>query len=620
MSDLIYQDNPELSWPLRETSQGLKVFAYNQYFEPATDISIELTCFRRKLSVEDGGKGAYGHLHRAHDLIWPYLRSTYHEWTRDRFKTFCENYKVISLAGGSGTAKSADAARYALLWWWANPENRAVLVFSTTINALLKRIWSYITEYFYKAQGQMPGIVSNSPPPKILFSKKDTKHGIHGAALKEGKGERTLADLIGIHPNEGLLCLVDEATDVVPAIEDARVNWDSGGVNFQMVVIGNSKSKLDVHGKLSKPKAGWKSINPDHDEKWETEHGVCLFSDCYKSPAILHPDHPQLRFLITKEKIQAEANRLGVNHPQFWRFVRGFWPPEDITKTVLTISMIETHHAQARAKWLGTEKVTVAALDPAYTSDGDECILRFADVGMTTAGHYAIDFGGSKNIIPLNLDSRSKEPMTYQIVRLAKAECEKRGVRPEHFGMDCWGFGAGVSDVLEKIWSPEIIRTSAIGMPSDMFVDVDRQTRASEIYDRRVTELWFMVREFMLAGQIFGLDDETCEEFCSREYDDSKRKYRLETKDEYKKRLGKGDGPTGSPDRADAAAIIIEVVRVAFGLTPGKREISISEKEEWESEWERRMGHKENGTNEEDWKAQWNADAILDSSMFENPE
>ncbi|NBR91291.1 MAG: hypothetical protein EBS68_15540 [Rhodobacteraceae bacterium] len=63
-----------------------------------------------------------------------------------------------------------------------------------------------------------------------------------------------------------------------------------------------------------------------------------------------------------------------------------------------------------------------------------------------------------------------------------------------------------------------------------------------------------------MSGQLRGLDAETAVEFCSRRYDDEKRKVVLETKDEYKKRHGR------SPDLADAVVFALEAAR-QLGLT-----------------------------------------------------
>jgi hypothetical protein len=602
------------TYPIVETPNGLMVKAFNLYWPPQNDIALHLNAYRLDIKKEHGGLGKVRHLVEAYTIIWPEKARSLHEWTVRRFKTFCAGHKVITLAGGAGTSKSHDAAMYALLWWWALPMERTVLVASTTIGALQKRIWSYLTEGLRSAVGNMPGIPKTHPTPMILFDRGDVKHGIHGIALREGEAERTLREVIGIHPKEGLLVIIDEATDVTPAITDAITNWDKGGVNFQMIAIGNSKSKLDPHGRLSRPTKGWNAINPDIDEEWSTQLGVCLFFDCYKSPAIHAPYKDRLPFLITKEEIEKEEKRLGKSDPKFWRFVRGFWPPDDLTRTVLTLTMVEKHNASKMAKWEGSWKIWLAALDPAFTSEGDECILRFASMGPFQNGVIGVDFGGEENILSLSLDAKSGEPITYQIVRQAREECKIRGIEAHCFGADTWGFGMGAGDLFEREWSPDIHRVISAGAPSDRFIDSEMGDKANEVYDRRITELWFAMRTFVQSGQVRGLDEISIEEFCSREYVWKGRKMALETKVEYKKRMGRDESPTGSPDRGDAAALILEVARLN-GLTANERQINLEEEHDWERKWENEMGHK--GQKEEDREQMWSADGILDSVSFD---
>ena len=601
------------TFPIVQTEHGPRIHAFGLYWPPQNDIALHLNAYRLGLSKEDGGLGKLRHLFEAKHLIWPETKNTLHPWMVKRYATFCTGEKVVTLAGGAGSSKSYDCAYYALLWWWANPTERTVLMASTTIGALTKRIWGYVTDGLRDSHGGMPGIQRTHPTPMILFDRGDVRHGIHGIALREGDAERTLREVIGIHPKEALLVVIDEATDVTPAITDAIANWDKGGTDFQMICIGNSKSKLDPHGRLSKPKKGWGSVDPDIDEDWETDMGRCLYFDCYKSPAIHEKYKDNLKFLINEEQIREDEKRLGKNDPKFWRFTRGFWPPDDLTKTVLTLTMVEKYGAEERAKWDGSWKIKLAALDPAFTSEGDDCILRFADMGPMENGVVGLDYGGAENIINLQLDARSREPISYQIVRLAKAECIKRNVEPQFFGADTWGFGMGAGDIFETEWSEDIHRIISAGAPSDRYVDSDMEETADKVYDRRITELWFAMRSFVTTGQIKGLDEISIEEFCSREYSWKGRKLCIETKKEYKKRMGRDESPTGSPDRGDAAALLLEVARLN-GFMIGDRQIELTEKHDWEKKWEEERGFK--GVKDEDRESMWGSDGILDSAMF----
>jgi hypothetical protein len=602
------------SYPVIDRGNGPEIYAYGCYWPAMDDIQLELTCWRIDHRPEKGGLGGFRHLMKAHNIIWPHLVPSLHEWTFERFKEINRGHQVVTLAGGAGTAKSADVARYALLWWWAYPEKRTVLVASTTISALTKRIWSYIAEGAYKAKGDLPRDITISPPPRLLCNKRDQKHGIHGIALKDGQAEKTLADVIGIHPEEGLLFIVDESTDVTPAVAEVVTNLDSGGVTFQMILIGNSKSKLDPHGKLSKPINGWNSVDPDRDTKWQTEHGICLYSDCYKSPAVLRPDYKPIQFLITRGKIAKEEKRLGINDPKFWRFVRGFWPPEDITKTVLTLSMVEKFKGMEKAFWSGDWKIPVAGLDPAFTSNGDECILQFAEMGVMENGLVGLDYGGEKNTISIQLDSKSKEPINYQIVREVKRECVNRGIDPFGFGADTWGIGMGAGDIFEMEWSNEIHRIHSNDVASQEYVDNHLNEKGFEAYYDKATEMYFAMRTFIASGQIRGLTEAAVEEFCTRQYEWKGRKIYLERKPEYKKRMGTEDGPTGSPDRSDACAIVLEVAK-RNGFRPNERILEEVDKQDWEKRWETGRTPEKN-SDDGAFSMAWDDESILNSAAF----
>jgi len=300
---------PPYTFPVVEQGEGegveKMVEAYGRLWPYQSDITIHLNSYRMGLTKEEGGLGPARHLVEAYMLLWPHRVKGINEWFVRTFKTLVEgperDEKVITLAGGAGVAKSATIAYYALLWWWTNPTERTVIVASTTISALKKRIWAYMTEGVLKCAYDMPGEINTSQAPCIYYQRQDPKHRIHGVALKPGEAEKTIADIIGIHPDEGLLFIVDEATDVAPAVLDVITNLDESdkGKFFQMIMIGNSNSRFDPHGRASEPMEGWEAVDPDIDESWKTKiGGRCLYFDCYRSPAIISKHKHNFQFLI----------------------------------------------------------------------------------------------------------------------------------------------------------------------------------------------------------------------------------------------------------------------------------------------------------------------------------
>jgi hypothetical protein len=80
-----------------------------------------------------------------------------------------------------------------------------------------------------------------------------------------------------------------------------------------------------------------------------------------------------------------------------------------------------------------------------------------------------------------------------------------------------------------------------------------------------VTELWFGAKEFLQNGQLRGIGPDLAQEMTARNYETRKSggmKVVVESKSDMKGRIGR------SPDVADAAFVMLDVVRSRFGLRP----------------------------------------------------
>ena len=551
----------------------LAIEAYGALWPYMSPLSLELTAYRHQWQ----GNALY-HLIKAHHYIWPQDIPTWNYWTERRFAAHCEGHKIIVMAGGANCGKSYDAAKLAILFWLANPTARTTLIASTTLTDLDSRIWGYLKRFHQPgpkgAQVELPGVLYTSPPPKILFSKADTIHGMFAVPLQKGTPKKTASTLIGRHPDEGFLAVIDEGTDVSPGFMEAVPNWEKSPF-FQMIVIGNSDSMYDPHGILSRPVEGWHTVDPDYDSEWPTKQGICLYFDCYQSPAIHEKDPKKKdllsRFLFTEEGIAQAAREYGDNSPRFWRFTRGFWPSEDSLQTILTAVMIDKFRAQEGARWNTHSQIyMLAGLDPAFTASGDECILRFAKLGIAENGRWTLDYLGERGILNLIIDATTPEPAEYQILHQARRHCEEMGVDPENLAVDVWGGGSGLGAIFQKNWSEHIYNVASAGIPSNAPTNESGTELAKDVYDRRITELWFSMQRFVLADQIRGLDDISCEQFCTRQYTWKGKKFSIETKEDYKLRMGKVDNRYKSPDRADAACLILDLARQFYRFVPGK--------------------------------------------------
>ena len=212
------------------------------------------------------------------------------------------------------------------------------------------------------------------------------------------------------------------------------------------------------------------------------------------------------------------------------------------------------------ASWAGTP-VKVAGLDPAFTNGGDRTILFTGLVGYSTTGQFVFEFA---KLFQLTDDSSNKAvPRTYQIVTQVMNICKKEGISPDNLAVDSTGAGAPFCDVLSGEWSPQILRVSFGGKPSDKRVSSNSRLTGLELYTNRVSELWFVGKELMRTGQISGIGNELAAEIVARNYEMVKSgslKIKIESKPDFKTRFGR------SPDIADAAFLALDCARQRHGL------------------------------------------------------
>lgn len=532
-----------------------------------SDIEVELYCFLHFLAPSDGALGRYRHFKNAAKLMWPGL--IWHDWSVEMIRGLCEN-KTSAWTGAAACGKTFSAGVFAMLWWLCEPKTSTVILTSTTGKMVRKRIWPVIQELYHScATLKDSPLLCEGFPGNLVDSKTtlqaekgDDKHGLFALAVREGSTSKAVADIQGLH-SDRMLLIIDEATDTPEAIFEAITNLRKGCREFILLVIGNPSSHMDPHGMICEPEKGWGRITIDDDDwktagvsKWEIDPGLCLHFDGEKSPNITCGEN-KFPFLISAEDVTRAAKKdNGQQSPSYWKFTRGFWAPEGICNTIFSEAMVERLNGKGTFTF-HSSRIELASLDPAF--GGDRCKLKFGSMGdIDSAGKLGLTITDSFDVVP---KARSKKELDFQIAHQVMDECRKRGVQPKNFIMDATGIGRGVAAIMAEEWSMEINRVEFGDKASDKQASVDDPRPSHEVYDRRVTELWFSVRELLQAGQLNGLTQDDIVEFCNREYSHEKRKIKLQTKDECKKTIGK------SPDNADAVALLVELAR-RLGVTP----------------------------------------------------
>lgn len=516
-----------------------------------------------------------------HDYLWP--DTIWHYWTERRFRAHCEGYSYITYAGGAATTKSYDAAKIALLFWLGNPEKRAVIVASTSLESVTSRIWGYITKLVNSAQVNIAFKYTGGNTPKILYPAKkdgrvkkikDTIHGMFAVAAKRGDDENVISSWIGRHPDEGIMVILDEATDMPPALAKSIPNLERGVEFFQCMAIGNSNSIYDLHGALSTPKDGWKSVSPEKDVMWPTtqNNGVCLFFSCYESPAIFESDpvikEKLSKFLITRDLIDKKLKEYGGSSDSFWRFVLGFWRSSSTDDTVISKQFITDFDIYKKTEWSGRYPLSVVAgLDPSFSTGGDQCILRLGILGVDINGQIVLDFKDESLLFKIPIIANMDKSAEVQIAERVLIILRQFNCPLTNLAVDATGQGRALAEVIKltagELKPPIKIYSTKIG---------STQVNSFDVVVRSSYDMWFAFRDFIQNGQIRGMDYTAANQLTTRLVKSKGGKPYLESKQEYKNRMGSiMPSLAKSPDEADSCALVLQSAMINYGFQPGTR-------------------------------------------------
>lgn len=537
---------------MRKTPQVLTgLNLYDQKFKvpPTNQLEVELLMFGG-YGGEGAGLGKAQHFKNAIAIGYPWISSNWHEWYELCLWAWC-GYQNIGMTGCGSAHKTFFFSLLASMEFYCRPMETAVIMTSTSLPALKTRLWPRFKDFHKLTIGDH----KVSLPFHIVESKTmiqamigDDEHSIRAVAVDKGKVEQAIGKIIGNHPGR-VVMVVDEAAQTEAAVFEAKNNLAIGTTFFRFVAIANAISRFDNHGMFCEPKNGWGSITVE-DQYWETKNGICLHFDALKSPNVLLGEkrYPKLS---SQEDIDRVRRDEGENSLAWWSQIRGFWPPSGISNTVLDEARILSGRARDGAIWK-TGFRNLGSLDPAFTSGGDRCVLRFARAGEWTNDIFGMELF---DVIEIQLDVSAGIPINYQIADRCKEECENRQVAPQDFAMDATA-ATGLADIISQRWSPLIRRVNFGGKATERPVsDIDPR-KSTDAYGNRVSELWFSFARMVSAGKVRGLDTPTAIEFCSRLYKLAGEKNVVEPKADMKERMG-----GRSPDLADPAALLADIFR-----------------------------------------------------------
>lgn len=492
--------------------------------------------------------------------IHPWLETQAYSWTYDDFAIWW---------GAAGTGKSQSLGLLTLLDFITDPQDTFSLLASTTKDMLLLRSYASVTQHLgylkqnkslyvpFKYVAQQVSVVPEGLSEEESLS---LKCRIKGVAVQQGTEQEARSNLQGVHVKYVRLIL-DELEGMRSAAMEARHNL-AQCEDFKLLAACNPESWNGPAGKFSAPKEGIQTVSLDSTE-WDTQWGKVYRFDAYKSPGLEKPqDYP---FLPNKKTIDRiiQANAGNEDSPAVWTFLRAFPPPQGSERTVITRQMVDSYKMKEQVAWRDNYEV-IAAVDPAFTSDGDNAIVVFAKVGMDVEGTMILCFYRKEY---LRIEASSKTPVVQQIVEQIRDLCFEEGVDLSNIGFDDSG-NQSVADAYEMLVANSgVYRVNFAARPPDVAISSVNPLSSREKYKNMVTWLYYSVLEFAQRGQIKGLFEEACDQFCSRRLGEKQKPLTLESKKDYKKRLN-----ASSPDEADACAIAVGLARERLGMMPGASE------------------------------------------------
>jgi len=551
------------------------------------DLSIELFCY----SIT---RGEYGKQYFIKNNISPdefkllspfehFIKAVQMQWPTDvsiksrgymntqlirTLEELCNNDDVV-LAGAASMGKSFPVGLWVLLDWCSAPTCTSSWVATTTLGAAEDRIWGIISKLWKSSRVKIGNLMDYRH--MIVWGggdggeQKDYRNAIKALAFPQGNEGQKAIDTTRGRKNDRIRLALDELPEMEMGALEARHNLHSNNDKV-FIGIGNPSSGDNPHTRWCMPsgQSNFDGVNMDM-EKWDTETGVCLFYNGMKSPNFQAPPNEPSPFpFLMDRKKQMDILRScygDENSVGYMRNAIGWWPKSGFAQTILTADLIRNAETNEEPLWDSEGLTKVAGFDTAFTAGGDRCVLTIAKLGYVRGTRNKVMYVERQHTIQLAARETSEfeNQLAEEVVRM----CRDAGVEPKKFGMDVSGDGGRVGQAIIREWlkydpnGHSIVLISSMGKPTDRIAaDVDKRP-CSEVYDRLVSEFHYSAYHGYKSKVIWGVDytSELGRELCLRRYTLKNRKISIETKNDFKSRIGY------SPDLADSFVYALEMAR-----------------------------------------------------------
>ncbi len=568
-------------------------YGITQYHQ-LDDLQVELIAYKAGLTIEEGGLGLAGHFRNITNMLYgpksrePWIWSP---WS-DKMCDVAHEHPItgvarphVAFSGCASSSKSHFGALFGIINWLCDPWNTYVFMTSTSLSEAKHRVWKSVVKLYMAAKDILPGKLIDSLC-KIPTVNDDGNHndsaGIFLIAAAPTKEREAIGKLIGKKAKR-VIFIADELPELSHAIPEAAFGNLMSNELFQFMALGNFKSRYDPFGELVEPKDGWDSINVDSDE-WECArfgNFYCVHFDGMKSPNIMAGTDLYPHMYGSKQ-LNVHRRDFGDNSAMFWRMCRSFEAPIGLENCIYSEAELSAGRAYDKAIWK-SPPLAVSSMDPSFTNGGDRTVQMIGHFGISIDDQWVLQL---IETLVLHDDAKLiKVSRDYQIARQFRDNCKKWGVEPGNAALDVTGAGSPLYSIICEEWSHYVVPVNFSGAPSQMYVRVGDQLPAHKQFDRRVSELWWVGKEFMRFGQIKGVTKDLARELRARYYETVKGvdglKVCVEKKEDMRKRIG------FSPDAGDCFNVMIELVRQKHNfLAGGTGRGPVGQQKEWAKEVE----------------------------------
>lgn len=504
---------------------------------------------------------AQGNYKDAARIAWPWFKQN--EWS-DKIWAAIEKYDRLCIMGHGSASKTFTASIWFLLDWICHANTTALILTSSTISSMDRRIWADFKILWSKSMVDLSGIAQILDAKRMIRqSITEGKAAVHAVAAEADDAETKIQ---GLHMPRNRV-VVDEADNPYSSsIWPALTNLGTSG-HLKAVALANPCDKNSEFGFHCEPVEGWDSLDPEHHHEWESKLGWhVLRLDGLDSPNIragkdIYP------FLLSNQAVIETRDNKGTNSPEWWTMIRAFYPPEGLISTIFPGGLIS--RCNKPILWYGTTQ-NIAFCDPAFEG-GDSCVVCLGKMGrfMENPERTGIEVFKFIKIKRKDMTKTLAFDFADQIVAILKSH----NIIPPRFGIDTTGTQGPFADIIEEKLGKGILRVSFGLTPSNRRVTNEDTGTAKERYKNFVTELWYVAREWCRLGLVF-INNAPRDLRIQLE----SRRYTLKGKDnstgrevimaEPKKEM-KSRG-LSSPDEGDAFCGLIHLVRHhSKGFTPG---------------------------------------------------